>query len=211
MSDGEVRTSRAGDVVMVTFDRPAARNAMTWQMYERLGESLRGVAEGQERPCGGVPRRGRQGASSPAPTSRSFLKFTSGEDGIAYEEKMEGYLAALEALPMPTIAVIEEVSPSVVGSPSRRAAIFVSRRRARVSACRSRGRLELSVGCELRAAGGGARRVAGEEDAAARREPHGGGGAGGRLPARHRAAGGGGQEGDRAVRPAGRTRRSPCA
>jgi enoyl-CoA hydratase/carnithine racemase len=36
-----------------------------------------------------------------------FLKFTSGEDGIAYEEKMEGYLAALEALPMPTVAVIE--------------------------------------------------------------------------------------------------------
>ena len=36
-----------------------------------------------------------------------FTTFTSGEDGIAYEEKMERYLAALEALPMPTLAVIE--------------------------------------------------------------------------------------------------------
>jgi enoyl-CoA hydratase/carnithine racemase len=36
-----------------------------------------------------------------------FLEFKDGEDGIAYEEMMEGYLSALEALPMPTLAVVE--------------------------------------------------------------------------------------------------------
>ena len=40
MSDGEVRYSRAGDIATVIFDRPAARNAMTWRMYEQLGEEI---------------------------------------------------------------------------------------------------------------------------------------------------------------------------
>ncbi len=39
MTDGEVRYIRDGDVATVMFDRPAARNAMTWRMYEQLGEA----------------------------------------------------------------------------------------------------------------------------------------------------------------------------
>jgi len=106
MSDGEVRTSRAGDVVTVTFDRQAARNAMTWQMYERLGEIC--VELQKDTSVRVVVFRGAGGKAFIACTDiAQFLKFTSGEDGIAYEEKMEGYLAALEALPMPTVAVIE--------------------------------------------------------------------------------------------------------
>ena len=38
MSDGEVRLERDGAIAHVTFDRPAARNAMTWHMYQQLGE-----------------------------------------------------------------------------------------------------------------------------------------------------------------------------
>ena len=106
MSDGEVRTSRAGDVVTVTFDRPAARNAMTWQMYEQLGAVCAELQK--DRSVRAVVFRGAGGKAFIAGTDiAQFLKFTSGEDGIAYEEKMEGYLAALEALPMPTVAVIE--------------------------------------------------------------------------------------------------------
>src|SRR6266511_4248580 len=39
MSDGEVRYLRVGQIATVIFDRPAARNAMTWRMYEQLGEA----------------------------------------------------------------------------------------------------------------------------------------------------------------------------
>src|SRR5262249_17536278 len=38
MNDGEVRLVCDGGVARVTFDRPAARNAMTWRMYEQLGD-----------------------------------------------------------------------------------------------------------------------------------------------------------------------------
>ena len=104
--DGEVRSVRNGDVVHVTFDRPAARNAMTWQMYEQLGEiCTRLRADDSVR---AVVFRGAGGKSFIAGTDiAQFKAFKSGEDGIAYEEKMEVILAGIEALPMPTLCVIE--------------------------------------------------------------------------------------------------------
>jgi enoyl-CoA hydratase/carnithine racemase len=36
-----------------------------------------------------------------------FHAFRGGEDGVAYENKLESYLAAIEAVPIPTLAVIE--------------------------------------------------------------------------------------------------------
>ena len=36
MSEGAVHLERAGAIAKITFDRPAARNAMTWTMYEQL-------------------------------------------------------------------------------------------------------------------------------------------------------------------------------
>ena len=36
MSEGAVHLEISGGVAKVTFDRPEARNAMTWAMYERL-------------------------------------------------------------------------------------------------------------------------------------------------------------------------------
>lgn len=106
MSGGEVRTARNGDVVTVTFDRQAARNAMTWQMYEQLGETCSRLrADDGVR---AVVFRGAGGKSFIAGTDiAQFKSFRSGEDGIAYEEKMERYLAGIEALPMPTLAVVE--------------------------------------------------------------------------------------------------------
>ena len=106
MSDGEVRTERRGDVVHVTFDRQAARNAMTWQMYEQLAEACAKLkADSSVR---AVVFRGAGGKSFIAGTDiAQFKTFTSGEDGVAYEAKMETYLSALEELPMPTLCVVE--------------------------------------------------------------------------------------------------------
>jgi len=106
MSDGEVRSARNGDVVHVTFDRPHARNAMTWQMYEQLAEICATLkADSSVRV---VVFRGAGGKSFIAGTDiAQFRTFTSGEDGVAYEAKMERYLSALEELPMPTLAVVE--------------------------------------------------------------------------------------------------------
>lgn len=106
MTDGVVHLAREGNVATVTFDRPAARNAMTWRMYEQLGEICARI-----RADAGVRVavfRGAGGKAFVAGTDiAQFLEFASGEDGVAYEAKMEGYLEAVETLPVPTLAVIE--------------------------------------------------------------------------------------------------------
>jgi enoyl-CoA hydratase len=106
MSDGEVRYVRNGAVATVTFDRPAARNAMTWRMYEQLAEACARM-QGEEGLRAAV-FRGAGGKAFIAGTDiAQFRTFRSGEDGLAYEAKMEAYLCAIEALPIPTLAVIE--------------------------------------------------------------------------------------------------------
>lgn len=106
MTDGEVRYSRAGEIATVTFDRPAARNAMTWRMYEQLGDACARI-RGEDGLRVAV-FRGAGGKAFIAGTDiAQFQSFGSGEDGIAYEAKMEDYIGAVETLPVPTLAVIE--------------------------------------------------------------------------------------------------------
>jgi enoyl-CoA hydratase len=106
MSDGEVRYVRDGSIATVIFDRPTARNAMTWRMYEQLAQACARM-QGEDGLRAAV-FRGAGGKAFIAGTDiAQFQAFRSGEDGIAYEEKMATYLDAIEALPMPTLAVIE--------------------------------------------------------------------------------------------------------
>jgi len=106
MSDGEVRLDCRDGIATVVFDRPEARNAMTWRMYEQLAEICARLRDDPNVRI--AVFRGAGGKAFVAGTDiAQFLAFKSGEDGIAYEQRMEAYLAALEALPMPTLAVIE--------------------------------------------------------------------------------------------------------
>src|SRR5262249_20656862 len=103
MSDGEVRFSRDGEIATVIFDRPAARNAMTWRMYEQLDQACARI-RGEEGLRVAV-FRGAGGKAFIAGTDiAQFEAFRSGDDGLAYEEKMEGILGAIDALPVPTLA-----------------------------------------------------------------------------------------------------------
>ena len=106
MDDGDVRLVREGDIAKVIFDRPSARNAMTWRMYEQLNAVCREIcADASIRVA---VFRGAGGKAFVAGTDISqFLTFKSGDDGIAYEHRMETYLEAIEAIPIPTLAVVE--------------------------------------------------------------------------------------------------------
>jgi enoyl-CoA hydratase len=106
MDEGEVRFAREGNIAKVTFDRPSARNAMTWRMYEQLYAIC---CEIRADPSVRVAVfRGAGGKAFVAGTDISqFLTFNSGEDGISYEQRMESFLEAIESIPVPTLAVIE--------------------------------------------------------------------------------------------------------
>jgi enoyl-CoA hydratase len=106
MSDGTTRLSVDGAIASVVFDRPAARNAMTWAMYEQLGAICDQLAS--EPGIRVVSFRGAGGEAFVAGTDiEQFKQFKDGAAGVAYEHRIDECMAKLEALPMPTVAVIE--------------------------------------------------------------------------------------------------------
>ena len=106
MSEGAVHLRIEGPVASVVFDRPEARNAMTWAMYESL-ERICGVLRG-DASVRVVRFRGAGGQAFVAGTDiAQFQDFRSGEDGVAYERRIDACVALVEDLPMPTMAVLE--------------------------------------------------------------------------------------------------------
>ncbi len=109
MSEGTVRYARDGVVGRITFDRPAARNAMTWTMYDELARACEKIAADSEVRVAVL--RGAGGKAFVAGTDiGQFRDFKSGEDGVAYEHRVARYLAAVEELPVPSLAVVEQLS-----------------------------------------------------------------------------------------------------
>ena len=104
--DGTVRFRVEAAVAHLTFDRPAARNALTWRMYDELAA---GLARIEADPAIKVAvLRGAGGQAFVAGTDiGQFTAFASGEDGVAYEARIEGYIDTLERLRVPTLAVVE--------------------------------------------------------------------------------------------------------
>jgi len=108
-SNGNVRYECDGAIARIVFDRPAARNAMTWDMYEQLAEVCRRVAK--EPKLRLVTFRGAGGEAFIAGTDiGQFSAFRSGEEGIDYEARVESYVSAVENIPVPTLAIIEGVA-----------------------------------------------------------------------------------------------------
>jgi enoyl-CoA hydratase len=103
---GEVLVHREGSVVTLTFNRPEARNAMTWNMYERLYQTAEEVdADDSVRL---LVLRGAGGKAFVAGTDISqFKSFRTAEDGIQYEREGERRTARLERVGKPVIAQIE--------------------------------------------------------------------------------------------------------
>jgi enoyl-CoA hydratase len=106
MDQGAVRYESADGIARITFDRPAAHNAMTWAMYEQMVAACRRIDADP-----GVRVAVLRGAGGKAFISGTdiaqFRAFRSGEDGVAYERRIEPYIAAVESLRVPTIAVVE--------------------------------------------------------------------------------------------------------
>ncbi|UTW51083.1 enoyl-CoA hydratase/isomerase family protein [bacterium SCSIO 12827] len=103
---GAVRLTRNGAVAHLIFDRPQARNAMTWTMYEGLADACDEIMDDPSVRV--AVFRGAGGKAFVAGTDiAQFGAFSSGDDGLAYEDKVETYISRVERLPMPTLCVVE--------------------------------------------------------------------------------------------------------
>jgi len=110
MTDGAVHLRIEAGVASVLFDRPQARNAMTWAMYEQLMAICHQLKD--DTSVRVVTFRGAGGEAFVAGTDiAQFQNFGSGaqggEDGVAYERQIDACMELLGGLPMPTLAVVE--------------------------------------------------------------------------------------------------------
>ena len=107
----ELQVTQDGAVLTVLFNRPEARNAMTFAMYEGLADACARADEDESVRV--LVLRGAGGRAFVAGTDiAQFLEFgrgesSSGDDGIAYEARIERVVNRLEDVTVPTVAAVE--------------------------------------------------------------------------------------------------------
>jgi enoyl-CoA hydratase len=106
MSETDLLVEVRGQIATITFNRPAARNAMTWDMYEGLVKACERIdADDTVRVA---VLRGAGGKAFVAGTDiTQFRDFSTAEDGLAYERRIEEVMARLERVRVPTIAAVQ--------------------------------------------------------------------------------------------------------
>ena len=100
----DARTELRGTTLWLTFDRPAARNAMTFDMYQALEDAAKRAAA--DATVSAMVVTGAAGAFVAGTDISQFADFRTAQQAYAYEERMERVLGAVEAVPKPVIAAI---------------------------------------------------------------------------------------------------------
>jgi enoyl-CoA hydratase/carnithine racemase len=108
MSSSNVVWEIDGPIATLTFNRPQARNALTWDMYDALVEACEFV---DATPAIRVMIiRGAGGVFSAGTDISQFASFATGNDGIAYERRLDAAIDRLEAVTCITIAAIHGIA-----------------------------------------------------------------------------------------------------
>jgi enoyl-CoA hydratase len=108
VSTSEVVFESDGPIAFLTFNRPEARNALTWAMYDALAGACDQV-DGDENIRVFVIRAAG-GAFAAGTDIRQFVEFASGADGLAYERRLDAVIDRLERVRMATIAQVQGVA-----------------------------------------------------------------------------------------------------
>ncbi|MEZ5729762.1 MAG: enoyl-CoA hydratase [Burkholderiaceae bacterium] len=101
----DLLVARHGPVMLITFNRPQSRNALTFSMYRRLADAIGSIDESGA--IRAVVLTGAGGKAFAAGTDiGEFRAFRYATDAIAYEKSISEILDAIEECPVPTIAAI---------------------------------------------------------------------------------------------------------
>ena len=109
MSTPHAKYETDGPLATLTFDRPEARNAMTWEMYEALVDACRRVDDDASIRVLIVRSTGEKAFVAGTDIAQ-FKDFSSGADGVEYEKKLDEVLDRLERVTKPTIAQVQGVA-----------------------------------------------------------------------------------------------------
>src|SRR4051812_677381 len=87
----ELLYDKRDDIGFITFNRPQARNALTFAMYEGLAEICGRIAQSHEVKALVITGAGDKAFAAGTDIAQ-FQSFKDGEDGIGYERKMDRIL-----------------------------------------------------------------------------------------------------------------------
>jgi enoyl-CoA hydratase len=96
---------RRGEVAWVTFNRPEARNALTFAMYEELAKLCESANNDPTLRCIVIRGAGDKAFASGTDINQ-FRAFKTPQDSLDYEARIDRILTALEQVRVPTIAAI---------------------------------------------------------------------------------------------------------
>lgn len=105
MSDEILHEVREGGIAWTTFNRPQARNAMLFSMYERLQNLAGEISADPAIRVWVLTGAGGKAFASGTDISQ-FREFRTAEDALAYEARIDKVLGALENCQKPVIAAI---------------------------------------------------------------------------------------------------------
>ncbi|MGG5812171.1 enoyl-CoA hydratase [Falsiroseomonas sp. CW058] len=103
MSD--ILHERRGRVAWTVLNRPQARNAMTFAMYEGLFEEAARVAADDAVRAWVITGAGGKAFAAGTDISQ-FTEFRTGQDALDYEQRIDRVLSAIEDCPKPVIAAV---------------------------------------------------------------------------------------------------------
>lgn len=101
----EMLFRKDGRLAFVTFNRPQARNALTWRMYDGLYECCERVDADDEIRVLILTGAGEQ-AFVAGTDIEQFRSFRTPQDATGYEQRIERVIDRLERVGKPTIAMI---------------------------------------------------------------------------------------------------------
>lgn len=105
MSDEILHEVREGGIAWTTFNRPQARNAMLFSMYERLQDLAGEISADPAIRVWVLTGAGGKAFASGTDISQ-FREFRTAQDALAYEARIDKVLGALEDCTKPVIAAI---------------------------------------------------------------------------------------------------------
>ena len=100
----EIRTERRAGALWIVVDRPAARNALTFAMYDRIAALCRD-ANGDDS-VKAVVISGSADAFVAGTDIAQFVDFKEATQALDYERRMDAWLGAIEDVRVPTIAAL---------------------------------------------------------------------------------------------------------
>jgi enoyl-CoA hydratase len=99
---GELLYDQREGIGFITFNRPHARNALTFPMYERLAEISATPGDVRVLIITGAGDK----AFAAGTDINQFRAFSGADDALKYEARLDHVLGILERCPIPTIAAI---------------------------------------------------------------------------------------------------------